>query len=176
MSNAALFVPELGHLAMILALCFAVVQSFFPLVGAWRGDHKWMSLGQPAAWGQFLFLAFAFGCLTWSFMADDFSVAYTASNSNSALPWFYKFSAVWGAHEGSLLLWALILSGWTFAVAIFSRQLPEEMLARVLSVMGMVSVGFLLFLIVTSNPRSEEHTSELQSRPHLVCRLLLEKK
>src|SRR5690554_620859 len=85
-------------------------------------------------------------------MADDFSVAYTASNSNSALPWFYKFSAVWGAHEGSLLLWALILSGWTFAVAIFSRQLPEEMLARVLSVMGMVSVGFLLFLIVTSNP------------------------
>ena len=152
MSNAALFVPELGHLAMILALCFAVVQSFFPLLGAWRGDHKWMSLGQPAAWGQFLFLAFAFACLTWSFMVDDFSVAYTASNSNSALPWFYKFSAVWGAHEGSLLLWALILSGWTFAVAIFSRQLPEEMLARVLSVMGMVSVGFLLFLIVTSNP------------------------
>lgn len=152
MSNAALFVPELGHLAMILALCFAVVQSFFPLLGAWRGDHKWMSLGQPAAWGQFLFLAFAFACLTWSFMVDDFSVAYTASNSNSALPWFYKFSAVWGAHEGSLLLWALILSGWTFAVAIFSRQLPEEMLARVLAVMGMVSVGFLLFLIVTSNP------------------------
>jgi cytochrome c-type biogenesis protein CcmF len=121
-------------------------------VGAWRGDHKWMSLGQPAAWGQFLFLLFAFGCLTWSFVTDDFSVAYTASNSNSALPWYYKFSAVWGAHEGSLLLWALILSGWTFAVAIFSRQLPEEMLARVLAVMGLVSVGFLLFLIETSNP------------------------
>ena len=152
MSDAALYVPELGQLAMILALCFAVVQSFFPLVGAWRGDHKWMSLAQPAAWGQFVFLLFAFGCLTWSFMVDDFSVAYTASNSNSALPWFYKFSAVWGAHEGSLLLWALILAGWTFAVAIFSRQLPEEMLARVLAIMGMISVGFLLFLIETSNP------------------------
>ena len=87
MSDAALYVPELGQLAMILALCFAAVQSFFPLVGAWRGDHKWMSLGQPAAWGQFIFLLIAFICLTWSFMTDDFSVAYAASNSNSALPW-----------------------------------------------------------------------------------------
>ena len=96
MSNAALYVPELGHLALILALCFAAIQAFFPLVGAWRGDHQWMSLGRPAAWGQFLFLLFSFGCLTWSFMVDDFSVAYVASNSNSALPWYYKFSAVWG--------------------------------------------------------------------------------
>jgi cytochrome c-type biogenesis protein CcmF len=100
-----------------------------------------MSLAQPAAWGQFAFLVFAFGCLTYAFMTDDFSVAYVASNSNSALPWYYKFSAVWGAHEGSLLLWALILGGWTFAVSVFSRQLPQVMLARVLAVMGMISTG-----------------------------------
>ncbi|WP_313054843.1 heme lyase CcmF/NrfE family subunit [Pseudomonas lopnurensis] len=145
-------IPELGHLAMILALCLAVVQATFPLIGAWRGDRLWMGLAQPAAWGQFAFLGFAFACLTYAFMVDDFSVAYVAQNSNSALPWYYKFSAVWGAHEGSLLLWAFILAGWTFAVAIFSRQLPEDMLARVLGVMGLISIGFLLFLIVTSNP------------------------
>ncbi len=145
-------IPELGHLAMILALCLAVVQGTLPLIGAWRGDRQWMGLAQPAAWGQFSFLAFAFACLTYAFVVDDFSVAYVAQNSNSALPWYYKFSAVWGAHEGSLLLWAFILSGWTFAVSIFSRQLPEDMLARVLGVMGLISTGFLLFLIVTSNP------------------------
>lgn len=111
-----------------------------------------MSLAQPAAWGQFAFLLFSFICLTYAFMVDDFSVAYVANNSNTALPWYYKFSAVWGAHEGSLLLWALIMAGWTFAVAIFSRHLPEEMLARVLAVMGMISIGFLLFMIITSNP------------------------
>ncbi len=145
-------IPELGHLAMILALCLCLVQATLPLIGAWRGDHQWMSLAQPAAWGQFAFLLFSFICLTYAFMVDDFSVAYVANNSNTALPWYYKFSAVWGAHEGSLLLWALIMAGWTFAVAIFSRHLPEEMLARVLAVMGMISVGFLLFLIITSNP------------------------
>ena len=147
-------IPELGHLAMILALCFAIVQAIVPLIGAWRGDRLWMSLAQPAAWGQFAFLVFSFGCLTYSFMTDDFSVGYVANNSNSALPWYFKFSAVWGAHEGSLLLWALILGGWTFAVSIFSRQLPQVMLARVLAVMGMISVGFLLFLTLTSNPFS----------------------
>ncbi|MBH3434741.1 heme lyase CcmF/NrfE family subunit [Pseudomonas citronellolis] len=147
-------IPELGHLSLILALCMALVMSFFPLVGAWRGDRQWMSLARPAAWGQFAFLVFAFACLAWAFLHDDFSVAYVASNSNSALPWYYKFSAVWGAHEGSLLLWALILGGWTFAVSIFSRELPEPMLARVLAVMGMISTGFLLFLIITSNPFS----------------------
>lgn len=145
-------IPELGHLAMILALCLTLVQATLPLIGAWRGDRQWMSLAQPAAWGQFAFLSFAFACLTYAFMTDDFSVAYVAQNSNTALPWYYKFSAVWGAHEGSLLLWVLILGGWTFAVSIFSRQLPEEMLARVLGVMGIISVGFLLFLIITSNP------------------------
>ncbi|TWI53886.1 cytochrome c-type biogenesis protein CcmF [Pseudomonas duriflava] len=147
-------IPELGQLALILALCMALVQSTLPLLGAWRRDQQWMSFAQPAAWGQFAFLLFAFGCLAWSFLTDDFSVTYVAENSNSLLPWYYKISAVWGAHEGSLLLWALILGGWTFAVSIFSRQLPEEMLARVLAVMGLISVGFLLFLVVTSNPFS----------------------
>ena len=145
-------IPELGHLAMILALGFALVQAIVPLIGAWRGDRLWMSLARPAAWGQFSFPVFAFGCLTYAFMTDDFSVTYVAQNSNTALPWYYKFSAVWGAHEGSLLLWALILGGWTFAVSVFSRQLPQVMLARVLAVMGMISLGFLLFLILTSNP------------------------
>ena len=147
-----LLLPELGQLAMILALCLALVQASVPLVGAWRGDRLWMSLARPAAWGQFTFLLMAFACLAYSFLVDDFSVRYVAENSNSALPWYYKFSAVWGAHEGSLLLWALILGGWTFAVSIGSRQLPQVMLARVLAVMGMISVGFLLFLILTSNP------------------------
>ncbi|CAI3788929.1 Cytochrome c-type biogenesis protein CcmF [Pseudomonas sp. MM227] len=149
---AALLVPELGQLSMILALCLALVQASVPLVGAWRGDRLWMGLARPAAWGQFTFLVLAFACLAASFLNDDFSVRYVAENSNSALPWYYKFSAVWGAHEGSLLLWALILGGWTFAVSIGSRQLPQVMLARVLAVMGMISVGFLLFLILTSNP------------------------
>ena len=147
-----LMVPELGHLALILALCLSLVQATLPLLGAWRGDRLWMSLAVPAARGQFFMLAVSFACLTWAFMVDDFSVAYVANNSNSALPWYYKFSAVWGAHEGSLLLWGLILGGWTWAVSVFSRQLPEVMLARVLAVMGMISIGFLLFLIVTSNP------------------------
>jgi cytochrome c-type biogenesis protein CcmF len=145
-------IPELGHLAIILALCMSLVQATLPLVGAWRGDRLWMSLARPAAWGQFVFLLIAFACLTYAFIVDDFTVAYVANNSNSALPWYYKFSAVWGAHEGSLLLWTLMLAGWSFAVAIFSRQLPEEMLARVLGVMGIISIGFLLFLIITSNP------------------------
>ena len=92
--SLALYVPELGQLAMIIALCFAIVQAFFPMVGAWKGDHRWMSLAQPAAWGQFVFLLISFLILTWSFLVDDFSVAYTANNSNSMLPWYYKISAV----------------------------------------------------------------------------------
>ncbi|MBD1554203.1 heme lyase CcmF/NrfE family subunit [Pseudomonas typographi] len=147
-------IPELGQLAMILALCFSAALGVLPLLGAWRGQVVWMALARPLAWGQFAFLAFAFACLARSFMVDDFSVAYVAQNSNSALPWYYKFSAVWGAHEGSLLLWALILGGWTFAVSIFSGQLPRDMLARVLAVMGLIGTGFMVFLICTSNPFS----------------------
>ncbi|HEY4338316.1 MAG TPA: heme lyase CcmF/NrfE family subunit [Steroidobacteraceae bacterium] len=145
-------IPELGLLALILALCLALVQASLPLVGAWRGDRRWMGLARPAAWGQLTFLVFSFACLAHAFLTDDFSVAYVAQNSNSTLPWYYKFSAIWGAHEGSLLLWVLILAGWTSAVSVGARQLPEAMLARVLAVMGMISTGFLLFLIGTSNP------------------------
>jgi cytochrome c-type biogenesis protein CcmF len=145
-------IPELGLLALILALCLALAQASIPLAGAWRGDRRWMALARPAAWGQLAFLVFSFGCLAHAFLTDDFSVAYVAENSNSMLPWYYKFSAIWGAHEGSLLLWVLILAGWTSAVSLGARQLPEPMLARVLAVMGMISSGFLLFLIGTSNP------------------------
>ncbi|MCD0501408.1 heme lyase CcmF/NrfE family subunit [Bordetella petrii] len=145
-------IPELGLLSLILALCLAMVQASLPLAGARHGNVTWMRLARPAAWGQLGFLALAFTCLAHAFLADDFSVAYVAHHSNSALPWYYKLSAVWGAHEGSLLLWALMLAGWTCAVSLASRQLPAPMMARVLAVMGLVSIGFLLFLISTSNP------------------------
>ena len=144
--------PELGHLSLILALCLAVLLAVVPLFGAARGNQLWMSYARPLAWGQFFFLVVSFGCLIAAFVGDDFSVAYVANNSNSALPIPFKVSAVWGAHEGSLLLWVLILSGWTFAVSLFSRKLPNELVARVLAVMGMISVGFLLFTELTSNP------------------------
>jgi cytochrome c-type biogenesis protein CcmF len=145
-------IPELGQFALILALGIACIQAFLPLVGATHGNSTWMSLARPTAQGQFVFLAISFSCLVYSFVSNDFSVAYVAQNSNSALPLGYRISAVWGAHEGSLLLWALILSIWMLAVSIFSRSLPEIFVARVLSVMGFVSIGFLLFLILTSNP------------------------
>jgi len=145
-------IPELGHFALILTLCLALVLSIFPMIGSLNNTPAWVSLARPAAWGQFVFVAIAFACLLSSFLNDDFSVLYVAQHGNTQLPTIYKVSAVWGAHEGSLLLWALILSGWTLAVAIFSRDLPEEVVARVLSVMGIVSIGFLSFLIFTSNP------------------------
>jgi len=145
-------VPELGHFALILALCVAIVQATVPLAGTvWRVPG-WIALARPAASAQMLFLVLAFGALVWSFIANDFSVAYVAQNSNSALPLEYRISAVWGGHEGSLLLWGLILGGWTFAVAMFSRRLPDDMVARVISVMGLISIGFLLFMLLTSNP------------------------
>lgn len=145
-------IPELANLALILALCLAVVQGTVPLIGAWLGDRQWMALARPLVWGQSALVLFSFLCLALAFLTDDFSVAYVAHNSNTALPWYYKLSAVWAAHEGSLLLWALTLSGWSMAVSLGSRQLPEEVLARVLAVMGLISVGFLLFLLHTSNP------------------------
>ncbi|GAA6130591.1 heme lyase CcmF/NrfE family subunit [Halopseudomonas sabulinigri] len=145
-------IPELGQVALIIALCLALLQATVPLYGAWRGDSLAMGFAQPAAMAQCLFVFFAFLCLVHAFVTNDFSVTYVALNSNSALPWYYRVSAVWGGHEGSLLLWALILAAWTFAVAIFSRDLPEDMLSRVLAVMGMISVGFLLFMLMTSNP------------------------
>jgi cytochrome c-type biogenesis protein CcmF len=145
-------IPELGHFALIIALCLALVQAVFPLIGAARGMPAWMAVARPAARGQFLFLLTAFAVLMYTFIVNDFSVAYVARNSNSALPVYYRLSAVWGAHEGSLLLWSLILGGWTLAVTLFSRGLPEAFVARVLGVMGLVSIGFLLFMLLTSNP------------------------
>ncbi len=144
--------PEIGQFALVLALCLATVQAIFPLTGTFTGTPTWVALARTTAWGQFTFLTIAFICLVYSFLTDDFSVAYVAQNSNSQLPVVYKVSAVWGAHEGSLLLWALMLGGWGLAVSLFSRNLPMEVLARVLSVMGLVSIGFLLFMLLTSNP------------------------
>ena len=145
-------IPELGHFALILALCMAMIQSFFPIAGAARGNVAWMSLARPAARAQFVFLLVAFSALAHAFIVNDFSVAYVARNSNSMLPLVYRIAAVWGAHEGSLLLWILILGLWTLAVTVFSHHMPEQFVARVLGVMGLVSIGFLLFILLTSNP------------------------
>lgn len=144
--------PELGHYALILALCLAAIQSIMPLVGAAKKRLAWMQLARFTTFGQLFFIGFAFFVLAYSFVTNDFSVAYVANNSNSHLPVIYRFCAVWGAHEGSLLLWVFILSIWMSAVAIFSRSLPIETTARVLSVLSMISFGFLLFLLMTSNP------------------------
>ncbi len=143
---------EIGHFAMILALAMALAQSVLPLIGAQTGNAAWMSLARPSARGQFLFVAIAYGCLTAAFINNDFSVLLAANHSNSTLPLIYRITAVWGNHEGSILLWSLILSGWTLAVAMFSKQLDERTVARVLGVMGLISVGFLLFTLATSNP------------------------
>jgi cytochrome c-type biogenesis protein CcmF len=144
--------PELGVFALILAFVLSISQAFFGLIGAWRGKPDWMSVARPAVAGQFVFVAMAFGCLVYSFVTNDFSVLYVARNSNSNLPLFYKVAALWGAHEGSLLLWISILSFWSLAVAAFSRQLPASFSSRVLGVMGLISGGFLLFTLWTSNP------------------------
>jgi cytochrome c-type biogenesis protein CcmF len=144
--------PELGIFALILAFVLSLSQAFFGLAGAWRGKPSWMNVARPAVSGQFVFVVMAFACLVYSFVNDDFSVLYVARNSNSHLPLFYRVAAVWGAHEGSLLLWILILSIWSVAVAAFSRQLPQSFSSRVLGVMGLISGGFMLFTLWTSNP------------------------
>ncbi len=145
-------IPELGHFALILALLLALAQTFFSLAGAMRAHPAWMAAGRSAVAGQFVFVALAFGALTTAFVQYDFSVAYVASNSNSQLPLFFRIAAVWGAHEGSLLLWALVLGGWTLAVTAFSSALDAGFRSRVIGILGFVSVGFLLFMLLTSNP------------------------
>ncbi len=145
-------IPEIGQLALLLALAVAFVQGSLPIAGAARGRADWMALARPAAQAQALLVIVAFACLTASFVGNDFSVLYVASNSNSALPLPYRIAGVWGGHEGSLLLWVLMLNLWTLAVATFSRHLPPPVIARILAVMGLVSVGFLLFMLLTSNP------------------------
>ena len=157
-------IPELGQFALALALVIALAQGVFTLAGAAREETAWMRLARPAAWGQFIFVAIAFGCLTFSFINKDFSVAFVAANSNSALPLQYRIAGVWGGHEGSLLLWTLILGAWMVAVSVFSRRLPDDMVARVLGVMGLVNVGFLSFMLFTSNPFDRLFPAPLDGR------------
>jgi cytochrome c-type biogenesis protein CcmF len=145
-------IPELGHFALVVSLALALAQAVLPLAGAATGRAALVATARPIAAGQFVFVVMAFIALAASFLANDFSVVNVAQHSNSKLPDAYRFAASWGSHEGSMLLWTLMLSGWTFAVAIFSRHLPERMVARVIGVMGLVSVGFLLFMLLTSNP------------------------
>ena len=145
-------IPEIGHFALILALSLAICQGILPLVGAHRNDAAMMAAGRTAANGQLLFVVFAFGCLVWAFVQSDFSVLYVANHSQLSLPTVYKVSAVWGAHEGSLLMWILILAIWTVAVSYFSKNLPQAFSARVIGVLGLLSTGFLLFTLLTSNP------------------------
>ena len=145
-------IPELGHFALILALMLAVLLAVVPMAGVVRRDLTLQHSAGALSGGLFVFLLLSYACLTQAFLQDDFSVAYVANNSNALLPWYYKVSAVWGAHEGSFLLWTLIMGGWTLAVALRSEALPTAMLARVLSVMGALTVGFILFLLMTSNP------------------------
>ncbi|HQW80983.1 MAG: heme lyase CcmF/NrfE family subunit [Rhodanobacteraceae bacterium] len=145
-------IPELGQFALILALLVAALQAILPLLGAQTGRQRWIAVARPAALIQCALVGLSFALLTHAFVVQDFSVAYVAQNSNSDLPMLYRYSAVWGAHEGSLLLWALILSIWTAVVALRTRALPDAFVARVLSVLGFVAVGFLLFTILTSNP------------------------
>lgn len=145
-------IPELGHFALIVALLLALTQAILPLVGAQRGNLTLMAVARPAAQGQFVFVAIAFACLAYSFLVNDFSVENVARNSFSQLPEVYRFTATWGSHEGSMLMWVLILGFWTTAVSVFSRHLPDDMVARVIGIMGLVSAGFLAFLLTTSNP------------------------
>ena len=145
-------IAELGHFSLVMALMMALLQAIFPLWGAQRGVALWMAMAKPLAQSQFLFLLTAFVCLTASFVNNDFSVLYVAEHSNSSLPLYYRITAVWGAHEGSMLLWAFILGLWTCAVSVFSRSLSDAMLARVLGVMALVSIGIELFILFTSNP------------------------
>ena len=144
--------PELGQFALILALLLAGMQAFFGIAGPMLGRDRWLAAVTPAVAGQAVMVATAVGCLIASFVSNDFSVSYVAENSNSALPLFYRVAALWGAHEGSLLLWILLLAAWTVAVALGSARLPPRFAARVLGVLGVVSFGFLLFTLATSNP------------------------
>ena len=145
-------IPEIGQLALALALLLAIAQAFLPLAGAALGKPAWIATARPIAVGQFLFVFLAWATLATSFVNNDFSVANVATHSNLGLPAHYRFAASWGSHEGSMLLWALMLGGWTAAVALLSRHLPERIAARVIGIMGLISIGFLLFIITTSNP------------------------
>ena len=145
-------IAELGNYALALSLAIAILLAIFPLWGAEKGSVQLMSLARPMTYGLFVVLTFSFGALFYLFAVNDFSVQYVVNNSNTTLPIYYRLSAVWGSHEGSLLLWIWLLSLWSAAVALFSKHLPQEATARVLGIMGIISIGFLLFMLFTSNP------------------------
>ena len=145
-------IPQIGHYSLILAFCFAIVQGTLPLVGVWQNNKTLANLAVPAARLQFLLIAIAFLSLEYAFYTDDFSVQYVANTSNSHLPLMYKLAALWGGHEGSMLLWVSILGLWTMAVTMFAKALPDSFRVRLIAVMGMVSMGFLAFVLFTSNP------------------------
>ncbi|WP_371192535.1 heme lyase CcmF/NrfE family subunit [Glaciecola sp. SC05] len=145
-------IPELGNVTLVIALVLSILLAIYPLWGAQTNNQTLMQMARPLTFGLFVFTAIAYACLTYAFVTDDFSVNYVAQNSNSMLPLYYKITAVWGGHEGSFLLWVLIFAVWTLAVALFSKGIPEAMVARVLSVLGMVSISFYLFMLMTSNP------------------------
>lgn len=145
-------IPEIGQICLVLALCLTAAQAVFTLVGAHTGRAGWMAVGTPATAGQFVFIAGAFIALAWAFLHDDFSLLYVASNSNTRLPEIYKVAAVWGGHEGSLLLWSLVLALWAIAVAALSGGLPKDIRARILGVMAAVNCGLIAFVLFTSNP------------------------
>ena len=157
-------IPELGRLALILALVIALVQATLPLVGAGRGDRGWMAFARPATRAQCALVLFAFACLAHAFVSNDFSVTLVANHSNAQLPFHYRLAATWGSHEGSLLLWVLMLSGWSAAVSVTGDDLPEALVARVLAVLGLVSVGFLSFVLFTSNPFDRLVPAALEGR------------
>ena len=145
-------IAELGNYGLALALALSIFLAILPLVGAEKGNAKLMALGRPLTWAMFLALSLSFGSLFYLFAVNDFSVQYVVNNSNSTLPLQYRLSAVWGSHEGSLLLWIWLLALWAVSVATFTRKMPEEAVARVLSVMGLISIGFMVFIIFSSNP------------------------
>ena len=145
-------IAELGNYALALSLAIAVLLAIFPLWGAEKGNVQFMALARPMTYSLFLILSVSFGALFYVFAINDFSVQYVVNNSNTTLPIYYRLSAVWGSHEGSLLLWIWLLSLWSAAVALFSKRLPQEAVARVLGIMGIISIGFLLFVLFTSNP------------------------
>ncbi len=145
-------IPEIGNFSLILALLLAIIQGTLPIIGAARGIPSWIALARPVVQGQFVFALIAFLCLAYSFVSSDFSVMNVAKNSNTELPFHYRLAATWGSHEGSLLLWVFMLSGWSVAVSVFSKQLPDDIVARVLGVLGLVAIGFYIFMLFTSNP------------------------
>ncbi len=145
-------IPEIGNFSLILALLLATVQGTLPIIGAARGIPSWIALARPVVQGQFIFVLIAFLCLAYSFVTSDFSVVNVAKNSNTELPFQFRLAATWGSHEGSLLLWVFMLASWSVAVSVFSKQLPDDIVARVLGVLGLVAIGFYIFMLFTSNP------------------------